>query len=484
MDTPDLVEHSTTCAPNHVIVPQLLEVGQRYPAADPFVVHYSSARLRVNVADVLEVSNQCHTGHGVRMAMTSPTPANSSSVMTDIATLAGDSGRTLKLLIAAIPHWPGSLALVRAVGRVVADLGYSTKASDLLERTAQYSIENNRPLEALAAICQLSTYEHDTEELASSFIAHYAAGSDHLVVGTTSEYPLPTGPLPTELPEGADSDELDALVDEALAVCGGAIQSRPGSSICSPIPLISDLESKDLISVVEKMELTTLPPNTVLYEATQQLPGIWWLVDGEIEVGTEQSSYAAIAPGSILGFEALLGKPSYLRATTVSACEMLFLSLKPIAALLRRKRFRARIEAVAARYEVHRAIGRSELFRALPPEEHAGFMSRFIGYQIPEGSTLVRQGRKSPGLFLITWGEVELVSSNGSANGPHDLGVGEVVGLSGMSSEIARYSVVTSTRLRALFLDSADVAAALEQHPSAEPVLETLYRRRLELFEK
>ena len=415
--------------------------------------------------------------------MTNPAPANSSSVMTDIATLAGDGGRALKLLIAAIPQWPGSLALVRAVGRVIADLGYSKKASELLERTARYAIDNNRPLEALAAICQLSTLDHDTEELADGFVAHYASGSEHLVVGTTSEYPLPTGPLPTELPQDVDGDELDALVDEALAICENVLQSRPASSICSPIPLISDLEAKDLASVVAKVELVSMPPDTVLYQAAQKLPGIWWLVDGEVEVGTEQSSYAAIAPGSILGFEALLGKSSYLRATTVSACEILFLSLKPIAALLRRKRFRARVEAVAARYEVHRAIGRSELFRALPPEEHAGFMSRFIGYQIPEGSTLVHQGRRSPGIFLITWGEVELVSSNGSANGPHELGVGEVVGLSGMSSENARYSVVAATRLRALFLDSADIAAALEQHPSAEPVLQTLYRRRLQLFE-
>ena len=55
MNTPDLIEHPTTCAPNHVIVPSLVGVSQRYPAADPFVVHYSSAWPRVNVAALLDV---------------------------------------------------------------------------------------------------------------------------------------------------------------------------------------------------------------------------------------------------------------------------------------------------------------------------------------------------------------------------------------------------------------------------------------------
>ena len=403
--------------------------------------------------------------------------------MTDIATLAEDGGRALKLLIASIPDWPGSLALVRAVGRVVSSLGHSDKGGELLEETARFAIERNRPLEALAAIQNLSELDCETEALIKDFVGHYAAGSEHLVVGTTSEYPLPTGPLPTKLPEKVNESAIDGLVEQALAECQRVLKTKPASSVCSPIPLISDLDPEDLETVIEKVEICSVPPETVLYEATAALPGIWWLVDGEVEVGTEQSSYGAIAPGSILGFEGLLGKSSYLRATTVSACELLFLPLKPIAALLRRKRFRARVEAVAARYEVHRAIGRSELFRALPAEEHAGFLSQFVGYQIPEGSTLVHQGMQSPGLFLITWGEVQLVSKNGSSDTAVEYGVGEVVGLSGLASETSRYSVIACTRLRALYLDSADLPTALEQHPSAKPVLDTLHQRRLDLFE-
>ncbi len=389
----------------------------------------------------------------------------------------------LTVLLEAIPSWPGGFFMLRLATRCIEEMGGRETAQALLLEISATALNGNKPIEALASLKLLEGFGGSAEEVVSNFVNRYSAGSECLIVGTTVSEDEPVHLPSLEFSDDVEDDAFAALIEEAAEVIRGSLQLMKPLTACSPIPLMSDLEPTDLHNVVKSLELQTVRPGQRIYRAAANLPGVWWLVQGEVEIGSRGRAFSAIGQGAILGFEALLGKSAYLQAKALSACELLALPLGPIAELLRSNRFRARVEAVAARYEVHRAVGRSKLFQGLKVEDHAGLLSRFVGYQIPEGGHLVEQGKQSPGLFLITWGEVELLASSDPNATECRLGVGEIVGLSGLNgSGAAAYSVVASTQLRALFLDADELSTALHDHPDAKPILDKTRADRDKLF--
>ena len=389
----------------------------------------------------------------------------------------------LTVLLENIASSPSGFFMLRLATRCIEEMGDKETAQALLVEISRSALNGNKPIEALATLKVLEGLGGSAEDVIAKFVNRYAAGSECLIVGTTTPEEEP-GRLPSlEFSDDVQDDAYSALVEEAAEVIRGGLQLMKPLTACSPIPLMSDLEPSDLHNVVKALELQIVRPGQRIYRAAANLPGVWWLVQGEVEIGSRGRAFSAIGQGAILGFEALLGKSAYLQAKALSACELLSLPLGPIAELLRSNRFRARVEAVAARYEVHRAVGRSKLFQGLKVEDHAGLLSRFVGYQIPEGGHLVEKGKQSPGLFLITWGEVELLDGAGTNSKECRLGVGEIVGLSGLNGAgPAAYTVIASTQLRALFLDADELHTALHDHPDAKPILDKTRADRDKLF--
>lgn len=394
----------------------------------------------------------------------------------DAAMAAKDKGTALGILLAQLATTPGALVLHRATARLAAAHDRRDDAVRLLADVASFAAAANQPLEAIAACHDAGILEGDAGPQLDEIAERYASGASHLVIGTTHE--IPTAMAVSSLAEVVEEGDLDAGLDEAIHLCREALGAVARTGICSPIPLLSDLEKHHVRKIAEQLELQRLSTGQTVYRPADSLAGIWWLLRGRVDVGSKQTAQSVFLPGAIFGFEALLGKTAYLKATASADSELLFLPLRAVVELLEDSRFRARVEAVAARYEVHRAIGQSTFFSDLPLEDHAGFLARFVGYQIPEGTEIIRRGAPSPGLFLVTWGEVELQGRDTNGH-PSHLGVGDIVGISGLTGDDASdWSVRTSTRVRALFMDVDDVPRALEDHPRAKRILEGLQTER------
>ncbi len=88
-------------------------------------------------------------------------------------------------------------------------------------------------------------------------------------------------------------------IEEAAEVIRGALQLMKPLTACSPIPLMSDLEPADLHNVVKALELQTVRPGQRIYRAAANLPGLWWLVQGEVEIGSRGRAFSAIGQGAI-----------------------------------------------------------------------------------------------------------------------------------------------------------------------------------------
>jgi CRP-like cAMP-binding protein len=181
------------------------------------------------------------------------------------------------------------------------------------------------------------------------------------------------------------------------------------------IPLFSKLSEADLKAVAAQSKLVSYGAGELVVEEGSPGDTFYSVRSGSVVVargGTSERArvVARLGPGDCFGETAMLKdgvRTASVRAVTrTTVIEVSSVAFEQIVSRVGGVEFASVLRAAGA-------IGKSKLFKELPPERLASLSSKFVPRSLPAGTDVVKFGDPGHEFFLIARGKVEVLSSEG-----------------------------------------------------------------------
>lgn len=181
------------------------------------------------------------------------------------------------------------------------------------------------------------------------------------------------------------------------------------------IPLFSKLSDQDLAAIAAQSKLVTYGAGQAIVEEGAPGDTFYSVRSGSVVVargGAAERSrvLARLGPGDCFGETAMLKdgvrQATVRAATKTTVIELASSAFEQVVTTIGGVDFAQVLRAAGA-------IGKSKLFKELPPERLASLSSRFVPRTLPAGSDVVKFGDPGHEFFLIARGQVEVLSGEG-----------------------------------------------------------------------
>jgi CRP-like cAMP-binding protein len=271
--------------------------------------------------------------------------------------------------------------------------------------------------------------------------------------------------------------DQDAIVDTSLGDWSTEIRTALAQT-----PLLSALPAPALERLVDRAKVVALAANEVLFREGDPGHTLYIVVDGEVTAITErptQTELARLGASSFFGEIALLTEqPRSATIRAEAACELLAIDRDAIGEVVQ-----AYPEAlpVFLRFVRDRLVDRlvrtSPLFAGLPEADRGPLAARFSFLEIEPGTTIVAEGARAAGLYVLLSGRAE-VRRDGQPVAT--LGPGDLCGHTTLiGGKVAPASVHSTAKCLALVLPQQDFSEVIMTHPQVlEYVGEEADKRR------
>jgi CRP-like cAMP-binding protein len=183
-------------------------------------------------------------------------------------------------------------------------------------------------------------------------------------------------------------------------------------SVLGRTPLFSALDEAALRRLIETVALRRLDAGEVLFRAGDAADALYVVASGEVAVraGRPEVEVARLADGAFFGEIALLsGHPRGATIQAVAATELLVIDRPTVAKLVAGA---PEVLKVLLRFMRDRLldtlVGTNPLFRPFADHDRRVLAARFRFLDVQPDAVLVEKGGRSPGLFIMLAGEVEV----------------------------------------------------------------------------
>jgi len=357
--------------------------------------------------------------------------------------------------------------------------------------TNPVTLEPGEPLErvALGAVMPGAEAEMSDDGLSSGIIVIPLDDLDDV-----------TGPIPIEMLPVEASDAFDVPLDAVAEADTGpdvdpeevSLDAIPAlsSSIDSDqlpaprhlsaaarralraTPLLSGLGFEQLEALIGRIQLVQLGPGEVLFREGDPGQTLYIVSEGEVGVfseGPPRRELSRLLPGSFFGEVALITEtPRSATIQAVGSTELLAIDRGVVRDLVHEHPDSLRVILRFIRNRlVERVIQTSPLFLQFPEIERRSLAERFDFLEIEEGTTLVRQGVRPEGLYLILAGRGDVIRElDGASRHLGGISTGEVFGEMALwSAEPSLFTVVARSKVLALRMPSATFREVIMTHP-------------------
>jgi CRP-like cAMP-binding protein len=229
------------------------------------------------------------------------------------------------------------------------------------------------------------------------------------------------------------------------------------------IPLFSKLSDADLKAISAQSKLVHYGAGELIVEEGAPGNTFYSVVSGSVVVARGAASerarvVARLGPGDCFGETAILKDgvraASVRAATRATVIEVSAAAFEQIVTRVGGVEFASVLRAAGA-------IGKSKLFKELPPERLASLASKFVPRLLPAGADVVRFGDPGHEFFLIAKGQVEVLAGDGKKL--TTLGDGDHFGEIALLRKVPRTATVrTTTETLVLVLERDVFLSALQ----------------------
>jgi len=279
--------------------------------------------------------------------------------------------------------------------------------------------------------------------------------------------------LPPDAPDPAEApDPLDAP-DPADPAERAELTARKALPVT---PLFSELSPASLERLIGGAKLHYLDAGGVLYRRGDPAEALYVVASGTVSLIADAEARVAVTrvvESEFFGEAALMcNEPRQETAEALEPTEVLAIDLATIRALITEEpRALPTVLRFLRERLVESSILTNRLFTALSRLERRKLAARFDFLELEPGALAVWQGVRSPGLFVLLAGTVEVRRDDGNEERLlATLGSGAVFGEMSLLDETTAVADVQSvTRSFALMLPRAEFKRVCEAHP---PVLQ------------
>lgn len=405
----------------------------------------------------------------------------------DAAIDQGEPERALRLIWANFEHLQDPAPLRERTARVLAADGREEAAVELYENVGLHYANSGQPARAVAVAKRIADLGRDNAGIVDRFVALYNKKSPFLNPSSGhGTFKAPTEDLITEADAAEAPDEglAEAAAERALET--GYVAEEPSEHL-PPLPLLSQLTTEQLETVIEALAYRTFSDLVPVVEADTSGGELIWTVSSDLTIGEQDPDYRLV-PGTLLGLNAYGQSPAPTEHAVYarSGSEILSLSADSVRGLIEQMpTLRDRLVELGRDSFLEGLLERHALFGAVADGGRASLMDQFEGLEISSGTRLISQDTKSPGLFLILDGEVDIIREDEDWEITIEtLGPGEVFGEVGLVSDQPTQANVEMTKAgHLLHLPSRDFDAVAADYPGIAKYAVNLAQERMDDLE-
>lgn len=283
---------------------------------------------------------------------------------------------------------------------------------------------------------------------------------------------------PEEVLSLDDDDDAHSEVsdEDIIAETGSANVER------DPLPLFSALGKAAFEALVSKLRGVRHPAGTVLCEEGDPGDSVLLLVAGTVHVekggnAGRRTRIATLEPGAFFGeFGFLTDRVRHARVVAETAVEVLEATREVIeATALEHPEIQSTLLEFYGRRLVETMSLFSPVLRLLKPEARTRWLQRFTRRAFQAGETILEEGSRGEGLFIILRGdaEVDKRKPDGTKLRVTTLHEGDFFGeASLLTGRPVMASIRAATELEALALPASDFSVLLRETPAIRKLLQ------------
>jgi len=361
------------------------------------------------------------------------------------------------------------------VGDALLNLGHRREALDVYRAVAALAVRQGAPLVALVAQKIVSLLDPTADDAASLIAEHYARGADRL------DALMPIAPVVGVGAEAATSLELNELLAAtATAIAAAMPPGKKGPPNVPPVPLLSYLDEDDFVVAIDCLRLRRFSAGEFIIRQGERSESVFIIADGEVNIVRasgegDDVTLARLRAGAVFGELALISdEPRAASAVATGDVDLLELrrselvvaaahtpALSEALRQFTRERF---LRNLTATHPFFAPLGRDDRHRVMEQTRVLTFSA---------GDTLIQEGQRGPGLFVLLGGAASVKKALPLKQGEPlehihlaTLRGGDLCGEMSMLADAATNATVTcTTDLEALFLSRDAFKSVTAEHP-------------------
>lgn len=381
----------------------------------------------------------------------------------------------LSLILTNWDHLNDPAPLRERTALLLATLGRNREALQVYTMAARHYSNAGYPTRALAAIKQMQNLNPAPTQLLDHFTTLYSVRSPFLEKGRRlHEFPAPEAELTLAVDDA--SSDLDDLLTKVLqrALSTEGIAERPQA--LPPLTLLSLLPPKALRRLLDLLDYEIFAEAQEVIGPTPTRGDLFWSVSSDLLV-TDGDDTFRIPPGAMLGLSAFGHDEIPNRHTVVGqkGSECLRLSRSSFQILSEEfPDFPNRLATLRRHALTEGIFHRHPIFKNLHDTIRNDLIDQIIGLKLPAGTFCLRQGKVSPGLYILLDGHIDLFSADKDIEVTVDtLRSGQMFGEVGLVKPCpVPISAITTSEVHLLFLARKDFDQLLATHEDIRTFLQ------------
>lgn len=236
-------------------------------------------------------------------------------------------------------------------------------------------------------------------------------------------------------------------------------------------PLFDDLDERMFVKLIDCVEIAEISTGEVLFRQGDPADSMYAIAEGEVQAsaGEPELVLATLGEGNFFGEIGLLAEQPRQSTVTATKDTILLRFDREVISEMQQEEpsFTQSLLRFVRERLVMRLTKTSPFFAPFEGSEAHELAQRFQFLEVKDLKPLVQQGLRSDGLFILLTGEARVIrTDSGGSTELRRLGPGDIFGeMSLVTQEQAMASVVTSSKVFALFLPAKDFRDIIMTHP-------------------
>lgn len=387
------------------------------------------------------------------------------------------SDEALGLILSNWHHLQDPAPLRERTALLLATVGRKREAVEVYSIVARHYSNGGYPTRALAAMKQMQNLNPTSTQLLDHFTTLYSVRSPFLERGREiTEFPQPEEEITLQISAdlSREEEELFAAALELALSTEGTID-RPQS--LPPLTLLSLLPPKALRRLLDLLQYEIFAEAQEVIKEGKTSGDLLWSVSADLLVTDGDESFR-ISAGALLGLSAFGHEeiPSLHTVMSQKGSECLRLPRQALQTLAEEfPDFPNRLATLRRHALTEGIFERHRIFKSLDQDKKEELAEKIIGIKLPPNSFCLRQGRVSPGLYILLDGTVDIISHDEDVEVTVEtLRSGQMFGEVGLVEPCpVPASAITTSEAHLLFLSRKDSDELLASHSDIATFFQT-----------